>query len=579
MYDIHHFEPLWDDWYIDELLGEGSFGKVYKAHKSFGNHTYVSAIKHLSIPATEAELHNLLEEGYATDQQTAHEFYTQAASELMKEIDVMYQLRGHTNIVSYEDHKIIPKDDKPGYDIFIRMELLTNLSSMMQQGKTDAENAVRMGIDICQALEIMEKRELIHRDIKPQNIFVNADGEFKLGDFGTARQMERTSGVMSKKGTYVYMAPEIYKGEAANRTVDLYSLGLVMYRMTNGNRAPFLPAQGNISFQDNEEALIRRMSGEQLPAPAYADAAFAEIILKACAFNPAQRYVGASAMRKALEDYADGKQLKTESPEQTAEEKTDIYKPDWIFYQPPESEHSSQDKEKSTQPSKPMSTYDPFEKTEGIFHQLDEKTVAGGEKTTTSETFRQQLQAEEKRKREEQKQLEERRWEEEHKKEDERRKLEEPKKGKTISSKSQPASASHTPLIDLPIRLNGITIQESTHGVGRFDKAYLGNLIIKRDRILFFEIKGGTLGAAAVGIFTLGTALRSYYKNARTQGEPTISIPMYGIAEVQKHFVPGIYDFTLVLKMGRRFRVDCSVGSVSKADVVHAIEAIENLNQ
>lgn len=75
MYDIHHFEPLWDDWYIDELLGEGSFGKVYKAHKSFGNHTYVSAIKHLSIPATEAELHNLLEEGYATDQQTAHEFY------------------------------------------------------------------------------------------------------------------------------------------------------------------------------------------------------------------------------------------------------------------------------------------------------------------------------------------------------------------------------------------------------------------------------------------------------------------------------------------------------------------------
>ena len=239
MYDIHHFEPLWDDWYIDELLGEGSFGKVYKAHKSFGNHTYVSAIKHLSIPATEAELHNLLEEGYATDQQTAHEFYTQAASELMKEIDVMYQLRGHTNIVSYEDHKIIPKDDKPGYDIFIRMELLTNLSSMMQQGKTDAENAVRMGIDICQALEIMEKRELIHRDIKPQNIFVNADGEFKLGDFGTARQMERTSGVMSKKGTYVYMAPEIYKGEAANRTVDLYSLGLVMYRMTNGNRAPF----------------------------------------------------------------------------------------------------------------------------------------------------------------------------------------------------------------------------------------------------------------------------------------------------------------------------------------------------
>lgn len=564
MYDIHHFEPLWDDWYIDELLGEGSFGKVYKAHKSFGNHTYVSAIKHLSIPATAAELHSLMEEGYVTDQQTAREFYTQAVHELIKEIDIMYQLRGHTNIVSYEDHKIVPKDGKPGYDIFIRMELLTNLSSMMQQGKACAENAVQMGMDICRALEIMEKRKLLHRDVKPQNIFVNDEGEFKLGDFGTARQMERTSVAMSKKGTYVYMAPEIYKGETANQTVDLYSLGLVMYRMMNGNRAPFLPLQETVTFHDNEDALVRRMRGDQLPAPAYADAALAEIILKACAFCPAQRYPNASTMRKALETYAGEK--RTQPTEHAPQKETESYKPNWVFYQSSESEQQSQPEAKSTKVPNTAPAYDPSEKTQGIFDHSDEKTVASEEKTTTSQMFRQQLQAEETRKQEE-----------ERKRKAEERELEEKKRSQTIPQRSQ--SASHSTIINLPVYLNGVTIQESTHGVGRFDKSYLGNLIVKKDRVLFYEIKGGTLGAAAVGFFTLGTALRSYYKNAKIQGEPSISIPMYGIAGVQKQFAPGIYDFTLVLKMGRNFRVGCTVGNANKEEVLRFIEAIEKLIQ
>jgi len=142
---------------------------------------------------------------------------------------------------------------------------------------------------------------LIHRDIKPQNIFINAGGHYKLGDFGISRKLEKTSSGLSKKGTYPYMAPEVYMGKEYNSNVDIYSLGMLMYRLLNGNRLPFLPLAPNpIRHDDTERALIRRMSGEEIPAPAFASKELSEIILKMCAYKKENRYKTASEVKYDL---------------------------------------------------------------------------------------------------------------------------------------------------------------------------------------------------------------------------------------------------------------------------------------
>ena len=82
---------------------------------------------------------------------------------------------------------------------------------------------------------------MIHRDIKPQNIFITSKGDYKLGDFGVARTMEKTMSGMSKKGTYNYMAPEVYHRVNTGLVSDQYSLGLVLYWLLNEKRMPFLP--------------------------------------------------------------------------------------------------------------------------------------------------------------------------------------------------------------------------------------------------------------------------------------------------------------------------------------------------
>ena len=112
----------------------------------------------------------------------------------------------------------------------------------------------------------------------------------------------------SKKGTYSYMAPEMYKGEKYDSRVDIYSLGIVLYKLMNHNRLPFMNLEKQfITYRDKENALNKRMSGEQMAPPAEAGKLFGQIILKACAFNLDERYQTPEEFYRALDDLKNGR--------------------------------------------------------------------------------------------------------------------------------------------------------------------------------------------------------------------------------------------------------------------------------
>jgi serine/threonine-protein kinase len=100
------------------------------------------------------------------------------------------------------------------------------------------------------------------------------------------------------------MAPEVYKGEDYGFSVDIYSLGLVLYGVLNHGRVPFLPRYPEaISLSDREAALLKRISGEPIPALENVDPMLAKIVFKACAYEREKRYKSPAEMRFALEDY------------------------------------------------------------------------------------------------------------------------------------------------------------------------------------------------------------------------------------------------------------------------------------
>lgn len=293
------YEPIDGKWYIKELLGEGGFGKVFRIEREDMSGQYNAALKIITIPKSQNELENIRES--LQDENSVSQYFENMTQKLVEEFKLMAQLKGHTNIVSYEDHNILKHTEDVGYDVLIRMELLEPLSKKKEE--FSEQDVIQIGIDICKALEVCQKFNVVHRDIKPENIFIAPSGDYKLGDFGVAKTMNNEMTVMTTTGTYSYMAPELKKGEKCGTNVDIYSLGMVMYRLLNCNREPFLPLPpSRFTFEDREQALIRRMQGEQLPAPAKASERLSEIIIKACDFDPQNRYESPLQMRMELEN-------------------------------------------------------------------------------------------------------------------------------------------------------------------------------------------------------------------------------------------------------------------------------------
>ena len=297
---MDRINQVWPKWHTVELIGRGGFGDVYKAKRQEMGETFYSAVKVIQIPREQQEVQELKNEGHTS--QSIQAYYESVARDLMNEIKMMETLKSAANVVNIEEFEIRERSEGIGWEAFIRMELLQNLNEFRAGRILPPREVVKLGLDICQALICCEQKQIIHRDIKPCNIFVDAYGQFKLGDFGIARQLEKTQSTLSQKGTEAYMAPEVRRGERGGYNVDLYSLGLVLYRLLNKNKMPFEPLGKELcTYQEREEALERRMRGERLPLPVGADRALGEIVCKACACHKADRYQSASEMRKALE--------------------------------------------------------------------------------------------------------------------------------------------------------------------------------------------------------------------------------------------------------------------------------------
>lgn len=290
---------VWPEWHEDCVLGEGSFGKVYRAKRVEYGRTFYSAIKVLSVPKSQQEIKLARSQGMNDNE--IYDYFRSLVDNLLNEITLMDNLKGAKNIVGIEDYKIIERQGEIGWEIFIRMELLTPFDSFISNPDFSQADVIKLGVDICSALEVCEQNCIVHRDIKPDNIFISRFGEYKLGDFGIARKLESTQANLSRKGTLNYMAPEIYKSEEYGSNVDIYSLGLVLYTLLNNNRMPFLPSYPQpITYRDNENALSKRLSGEAIPLPCNSTASLGAVITKACAYSPYERFASAAEFKSAL---------------------------------------------------------------------------------------------------------------------------------------------------------------------------------------------------------------------------------------------------------------------------------------
>ncbi|MDR1642673.1 MAG: protein kinase [Clostridiales bacterium] len=244
---IEQLSQAWPDWKVGEKIGESTFATVYKASKSVGLSTEHAAVKVI----------NRADDSW---------------------LKVIEPLKGCPFILVPDDYAIV------GDELFVREELLTPWPFF----RKSKEELKKVCIDVLSALEECAKHNIVHKDVKPDNIFRTVYGTYKLGDFNAAALLSASDQAIY--GCKPYIAPEVYLGNPHGISSDLYSLGLVLYYGLQGSPP-----------RDREEFFKDRMAGKPLPIDSSVSNEMAQVLRKACAFAPRDRYHTPTEFKEALQ--------------------------------------------------------------------------------------------------------------------------------------------------------------------------------------------------------------------------------------------------------------------------------------
>ncbi len=280
---------------ISPMLDGFSMGEPFSNHhgvcccpamSSNSDSRYI--VKIISIPASQVQLQALLLTGAYQSEAAARDYFLELAQGIIAESDILCSLSKKEGFLPFEDHQIVPKEQDVGYDVYLLSSYRRTLARHLRKTNMTHLAAINLGLDLCAALTISRQAGYLYADLKPENIFISNDREFRIGDLGFLKLDSLKFTSIPERYISNYTAPEIIDAFSdINPTIDIYAAGLILYQVYNGGTLPF---EG-------------RAPSDALPAPAYADYELADIILKACAPDPKDRWQDPYEMGQALVAY------------------------------------------------------------------------------------------------------------------------------------------------------------------------------------------------------------------------------------------------------------------------------------
>lgn len=247
-------------------------------------------VKSISVPASQTQLDALLLTGAFTQSSDAVDYFRRKAEQIACEAELLSRLSKLEGFVGYKSWKISPleAENRLGYQIRMISPFKRSLERCLRTDALTHLETVNLGLDLCAALACCRRTGYLYINLKPTNVFITAEREYKIGDLGFAALDALNFSSLPLTCASPYSAPELRDGmKTINETADTYGVGMILYRILNNGKLP--PRNRDWSTP--------------LPLPANADEEIGEIILKACAPDPADRWENPTVMGQALVAY------------------------------------------------------------------------------------------------------------------------------------------------------------------------------------------------------------------------------------------------------------------------------------
>ena len=278
--------PMLDDFAMGGPISDHDGVRCCPAMRNGSDERYI--VKIISVPASSTKLEALLLTGAYSSKESAVAYFKDLAEGILEEKKILDHLAQMEGFVGYEDCQIEPMEDGTGFDVYLLAKYRRSLARQFSREPMTHLGAVNLGLDLCAALAVARRAGYLCVDIKPGNIFLTGDKEYRIGDLGFIKLNSLKYASLPDKYRSEYTAPEVDDAFAAMSTgLDIFAVGLILYQAYNNGDLPF----------------TGKMPEGKLDAPAYADYEMAEIILKACDPDPAQRWEDPVQMGQALVDY------------------------------------------------------------------------------------------------------------------------------------------------------------------------------------------------------------------------------------------------------------------------------------
>ena len=279
--------PMLDHFAMGDPISDHHGVRCCPAMKMDSEDKYI--VKIISIPASQTQLDALLLTGAYPDEASALTYFKELADGVTEEVQILSRLSQLEGFLPYENLQIVPMENETGYEVYLLSTYKRALDRHFSRNPMTHLGAINLGLDLCAALAVCRRSGYLYVDLKPSNVFVTEEQEYRIGDIGFVRLDSLKYASLPEKYRSVYTAPEISDAfSSLNPTMDVYAAGLILYQAYNNGTLPFIgesaPAEG-------------------LNPPMYADYEMAEIILKACAPDPKDRWQDPIQMGQALVSY------------------------------------------------------------------------------------------------------------------------------------------------------------------------------------------------------------------------------------------------------------------------------------